>query len=74
MALIIKDNIPIPSGEPLQLGRRLKLEEVDYNRNFECDEYEVCLEYAASYYWESFSCGGCPKWTRGIVQNVDEDS
>jgi len=28
-------------------------------RNYDCDNYEKCLNLAAALNWESFSCGGC---------------
>lgn len=42
-----------------QLAETLELEEVLFHRREECENYDKCVNEAASKRWKSFSCQAC---------------
>ena len=47
---------------PKSLKNELKIFEIIDNRNFDCNYYTKCLNYAAGMNWKSFTCNGCKYW------------
>ena len=45
--------------KPKRLNYELELEEIDKHRNFSCIFYDICLDHAAHFLYQSFSCQGC---------------
>ena len=37
-------------------------EETDKHRNFNCSQYDTCLEEAAAKQWDGFTCSECSKF------------
>src|SRR5574343_988473 len=45
--------------KPKRLNYELELEETDKHRQFNCIFYDICLDHAAHFLYQSFSCQGC---------------
>jgi hypothetical protein len=60
--MITKKYYPNPEKLESQL---LFCEQVNKHRYMECIFYEICIDHAALYLWESFSCLKCKLYIKG---------
>ena len=52
--------MPLPANaNPTQLDETLRFAEVQSSRYLSCSNYNLCLDYAASEHWPSFTCTMC---------------
>lgn len=57
--------------KPKRLPEELELEDVINNRKFDCIFYDICLDHASEFKYDSFSCNKCFHYHK-IKQNLYE--
>jgi hypothetical protein len=57
--------------KPKKLYEELELECVNNHRQFNCIFYELCLDHAVNFVYQSFSCKGCTYYYKTKIDFKD---